>query len=182
MVTTVDPRHETVQGAGGASRLYLTCALAGTRYLVPTGAVREVEEVGAITPVPATPGWMRGVMNLRGTIIAVVDLAQFLGLVAEPGAAGEAIVCTAGTPGGAGDDDLLVALAVEAVSTIRQLGPDDILPLPEGHAGERDRFLAGFYRATARDGGGDELLGVLDLEALLGRLLLDGPEPAGASR
>lgn len=173
MVTTVDPRRETAQRTQGIGRLYLTCTLAGVRYLIPTTAVREVEEVGAITPVPATPSWLRGVMNLRGTIIAVVDLAHFLGLISEPGSWTEALVCTAGTPGRDADDDLLLALSVEAVSNIRSLTQADILPLPEQGAGEATRYLTGFYRAPSRDGVATELLGVLDLESLLEALMLD---------
>jgi purine-binding chemotaxis protein CheW len=173
MVTTVDPRHEAAPRPEGQGQLYLTCTLAGARYLIPTRAVREVEEVGAITPVPATPTWLRGVMNLRGTIIAIVDLAHFLGLIAEPGSWTEALVCTTGTPGRDNDDDLLLALAVEAVSNIRTLTRADILPLPDQGTGEATRYLTGFYRAPSRDGAATELLGVLDLDALLGALMLD---------
>lgn len=173
MVTTVDPRREATPRAQAAGRLYLTCTLAGSRYLIPTTAVREVEEVGAITPVPATPSWLRGVMNLRGTIIAVVDLAHFLGLIGEPGSWTEALVCTAGTPGRDGDDDLLLALAVEAVSDIRTLTQAEILPLPDQGSGEATRYLSGFYRAPSRDGAAAELLGVLDLDTLLAALTED---------
>jgi purine-binding chemotaxis protein CheW len=173
MVTTVEPRREASPRTQGVGRLYLTCTLAGARYLIPTNAVREVEEVGAITPVPATPSWLRGVMNLRGTIIAVVDLAHFLGLIGEPGGWTEALVCTAGSADRDADDDFLLALSVEAVSTIRTLTPADILPLPEQGTGEATRYLTGFYRAPSRDGAATELLGVLDLDALLGALVLD---------
>jgi purine-binding chemotaxis protein CheW len=173
MVTTVDPRRQATQRIQGNGRLYLTCTLAGARYLIPTHAVREVEEVGAITPVPATPSWLRGVMNLRGTIVSVVDLAHFLGLIAEPGSWTEALVCTAGMPGRDSDDDLLLALSVEAVSNIRALTRADILPLPEQGTGEAARYLTGFYRASSRDDAGADLLGVLDLEALLDALVLD---------
>src|ERR671933_32468 len=96
----------------GARRLYLTCVVGGETYLVPAGAIREVEEVRAVTPVPNTPAWLLGVMNLRGAIVGVADLARFLGL-AGPGqqprpapgrsAAGtaEALVC--------GEDEATVA-------------------------------------------------------------------------
>ncbi len=174
MVTTVDPRHEAAPRTEGQGQLYLTCTLAGARYLIPTRAVREVEEVGAITPVPATPPWLRGVMNMRGTIVGVVDLGHFLGLVADRGLATEALICAPKGAGREGDDELLIALAVEAVSTIRTLSAADLLPLPEQpQSGALGTYLIGLYRAPAGASRGEELIGVLDLDALLGALVTD---------
>jgi purine-binding chemotaxis protein CheW len=174
MVVEAGPRRDQPiptppDGAAGEEpRLYLTCTMAGMSYLVPTGVVREVEEVGAVTPVPATPQWLRGVMNLRGTIIAVVDLAHFLGLTAAPGNSAEALICAL-------DDELTLALAVDTVSTIRTLAQTEILPLPEQAAAEtRDpvfQYLTGLYRVTPGDA--DGLLGVLDLTGLLRTLIAE---------
>jgi len=174
MVVEAGPRRDQPMpmppdgAAGEEPRLYLTCTMAGMSYLVPTGVVREVEEVGAVTPVPATPQWLRGVMNLRGTIIAVVDLAHFLGLTAVPGNSAEALICAL-------DDELTLALAVDTVSTIRTLAQTEILPLPEQAAAEtRDpvfQYLTGLYRVTPGDA--DGLLGVLDLTGLLRTLIAE---------
>ncbi len=181
MVTTASPRHDTARHTRETDRLYLTCTLAGSRYLLPAGAVREVEEITATTPVPSTPPWVRGVMNLRGTIIAVVDLAHFLGLTDAPGNDSEALICTPGGTGRESDDDLLLALAVEAVSTIRTLADDAILPLPVGGDERTMRYLSGFYRAPTHDDETPELLGVLDLHALLNALRIEQGQ-GGASR
>jgi len=132
--------------------------------------VREVEEVSGVTPIPAAPPWLRGVMNLRGMIIAVADLAAFLGM-ASTGTGDEALICITGEPTGAGGEDQFIALTVDAVSTIRSLGADELLPLTERDRVGIDRYLAGLYRTPARDGVAGELLGVLDLEVLLGALL-----------
>jgi len=170
MVTATTARATVTPQAGSAGRLYLTCTLAGARYLVAAGVVREVEEVRGVTPIPTAPLWLRGVMNLRGTILAVADLAAFLGLEST-GTADEALICVAGEPTGTGGEDQFIALAIDAVSTIRSLGADELLPLPERDRVGIDRYLAGLYRAPARDGGAGELLGVIDLEVLLGALL-----------
>lgn len=174
MVAQAEMQRTAVGRDGGTGQLYLTCMLAGARYLVPASAVREVEEVGAITPMPATPPWLRGVMNLRGTIVGVVDLAQFLGLVADQSLSTEALVCSSRGAGREGDDDMLIALAVEAVSNIRTLASADILPLPEQpQSGAIAAYLSGLYRAPAGVNRGEELLGVLDLDALLHALVID---------
>ena len=168
----------------GARRLYLTCVVGGETYLVPARSIREVEEVRGVTPVPNTPAWLLGVMNLRGSIVGVADLARFLGLAGpgpqpRPGPGGsastmaEALVC--------GQDEATVALAVEAVSAIRPLADAEILPLPELHgesaARTATRYLAGLYRAA----GDAALVGVLDLDGVL--RALEGPAaPVGSEK
>jgi len=58
---------------------YLTLGLGNEFLCLPIGNVREIQEVEQITPVPSTPSWLKGVLNLRGDIISVVDISQFLG-------------------------------------------------------------------------------------------------------
>jgi purine-binding chemotaxis protein CheW len=54
--------------------------LNGTRYALPIRSVLELDAVPRITPVPNVPGFVRGVTNLRGEILAVLDLRTLLGL------------------------------------------------------------------------------------------------------
>ena len=170
MVTATNERATPTPQATGEGRLYLTCTLAGERYLVAAGVVREVEEVTSVTPIPAAPAWLRGVMNLRGTIVAVADLAAFLGLEST-GTGDEALICITGEPTGVGGEEQFIALAVDAVSTIRSLREGELLPLPERDRVGIDRYLAGLYRTPTREGNSGELLGVLDVEVLLVTLL-----------
>jgi purine-binding chemotaxis protein CheW len=53
---------------------YLTFQLMTEQYGVPIASVREINRVGEITPVPKTPDFVKGVMNLRGKIIPVINL------------------------------------------------------------------------------------------------------------
>lgn len=168
-----EPRYDAAPGREAVGHLYLTCVLAGNRYLVPASVVREVEEIRAVTPVPATPSWLRGVMNLRGTILGVIDLAHFLGLLPAAGASTEALICAPQSAGREADDDLLLALAVDAVSTIRSLAAGEILPVPEQPAGQALPYLIGLYRASGVGGDTEQLIGVLDLESLLRDVTLD---------
>ncbi len=62
---------------------YLTFVLDGRRYGVPISTVREINRVSEITPVPRTPEFVVGVMNLRGKAIPVVDLRMKLGVKAS---------------------------------------------------------------------------------------------------
>lgn len=57
--------------------------LAGERYGIESRFVREVARLTRFTPVPGTPPFVLGVTNLRGEILALFDLRQLLGVVAE---------------------------------------------------------------------------------------------------
>ena len=65
---------------GSGIEPYLTFTLADEEYAVRVQRVREILEYETITPVPRTPPWIRGVMNLRGGVVPVVDLALKFGL------------------------------------------------------------------------------------------------------
>ena len=61
------------------SAAYVTLAVAGETYAVAAAAVSEIVKLQPLTRIPAMPRCIRGLMNLRGTVIPVVDLAQQLG-------------------------------------------------------------------------------------------------------
>ncbi|MEK8026069.1 chemotaxis protein CheW [Pseudaquabacterium rugosum] len=70
-------------GAGEASQTlqqYLRFALGEERYAVRIDAVREILEVARMTPLPLMPAFVRGVMNLRGAVVPVIDLCARLGM------------------------------------------------------------------------------------------------------
>ena len=69
------PMTDPVGVATGA----VVIRLAGSRYALPLAAVVEVGRVPPITRVPGLPGWLVGVTNWRGRLLAVVDLGPLLG-------------------------------------------------------------------------------------------------------
>ena len=58
----------------------LTFTLGSEVYAMEVATTREVLEFTGLTPIPRMPGWIRGVLNLRGTVIPVLDLKQKLGM------------------------------------------------------------------------------------------------------
>lgn len=54
--------------------------LGSERFGVPLGSVREIRRPPRVTPLPEAPVWLRGVTNLRGTILAVIDAGVGLGI------------------------------------------------------------------------------------------------------
>jgi purine-binding chemotaxis protein CheW len=62
------------------TRQYLRFALGQGRYTMDLARVKEILEFGSLTPVPMMPAFVRGVMNLRGAVVPVIDLGDRLGL------------------------------------------------------------------------------------------------------
>ena len=67
-----------------AAKQYLTFFLADEQYAVGVLSVKEIIEYGIVTKVPTTPPYIRGVINLRGSVVPVIDLAVKFGLPAVP--------------------------------------------------------------------------------------------------
>jgi purine-binding chemotaxis protein CheW len=93
LIDTIDSEVQQVYGQGVTARgqrpsldgestaeRYLLFTLAGCRYAVSVPNVIEVGRVPAITPVPNVPVWLRGVINLRGEILSIIDARVFLGI------------------------------------------------------------------------------------------------------
>src|SRR3982074_3980610 len=58
----------------------LVCSLGGERYAVETRHLRAVQWASGITPVPCTPGFVVGIVSVRGEIVTLLDLAAMIGL------------------------------------------------------------------------------------------------------
>ena len=59
---------------------YLTFMLSSEGYGIDIQKVKEINEMMAITPIPESPGYMKGIINLRGKIIPVIDLRERFGM------------------------------------------------------------------------------------------------------
>src|SRR5581483_1354327 len=115
----------------------LLCTAGQVRLALPMPYLRGVEPYETVTPLPHVPAWVRGVTNVRGTVVGVVDLAAFLGLGDTPTTAGRLLVCGAG--------QRLVALAVSDAREVLDYAPTALLPVagPLAATGRRgERYVA----------------------------------------
>ncbi len=117
------------------TRELVTFLIGRHEFCVDIMAVREIRGWTPATPLPHTPGWVRGVINLRGAVLSIIDLATRLGLPAEdPTARHVVIVVQVG--------DRITGLLVDAVTGILSVDAASILPpasaapLSEVHAVE----------------------------------------------
>ena len=155
-------------GSPGIDSSVRMCLLSmgGELFGVDLRSVREVFEVESVTPVPGMPGMLRGVTNLRGTVIPLLDLRAGLGLFAGDAVLPFAVVVRHG--------QRYLGLLVDQVPEIRSIPRDHILPAAHsGPAGARP-FVVSVLRVE------DRLGGVLEVPQVFAQV--DGGEIAVQSR
>ncbi len=104
-------------------RQYLSFTLAGGDYAVGILQVKEILQYETITGVPGTPRSIRGVINLRGSVVPVVDLAVKLGLPETPLTRLTCILIVEVELGGA---RTVLGVIADSVSEVIELGRDDV--------------------------------------------------------
>ena len=112
-------------------------------YCVDIMAVREIRGWTPATMLPHAPPFVQGVINLRGTVLPIVDLAARLGLgKAEPTARHVTIVVQVETQ--------VVGLLVDAVSDILTVGSEEIRPTPDVASETTKKFVKGVFAVDER--------------------------------
>ena len=133
---------------------YLTFRLDGLDYGIPIHQVQEIRGWTKVTPLPNSPRYIRGVLNLRGTIVPIIDLRLRFNLQEVPYDAITVIVVV--NVGGR-----LAGIVVDAVSDVINLNPEDRRSAPEfeGHANRQ--FVQGLTQVE------DKLLVLIDVDKLV---------------
>lgn len=134
-------------------REFITCEVAGQQFGLDIMAIREIRAWTPVTRLPRVPHYMAGVVNLRGTVLPVMDLAARLGWEKTEPTPRHAIIVT--RVGGQAR-----GLIVDSVNDIVTL-PADALQQPDAAAqGQVLHYLEGLAPVDER------MVMVLDLEAL----------------
>ena len=141
-------------GLGSGVSQYLSFALGAEEYGVEILSVQEIKGYSGITPIPNTPPHIRGVMNLRGTVIPVVDLRVKFGMNEREYDKFTVIivvnVCGKTT-----------GLVVDGVSDVLEIGASDVRPAPDFGPRADTRFITGMAALNGR------LAVLLNIETLL---------------
>jgi len=134
---------------------YVLLSIASANYAVREVFVTELERVPKITPVPHVPAWVRGVTNLRGDILSVIDMRTYLGLEASTSHSARMLVVRLL------NEDFATGLLVDGVDRIVSMPPDQITPPESSLEGPLAKYLTGMCVVEER------LVAVLDLDQLL---------------
>ena len=128
-----------VNSAGAADiQQYLTFMLSGEMYAVGILNVKEIIEYGQLTEIPMMPAFIRGVINLRGSVVPVVDLAARFGHAQSEVGKRTCIVIVEVSQDEAKHD---LGIMVDAVSEVLEVSSADIEPAPAFGAKIRADFI-----------------------------------------
>ncbi len=123
----------------------VTLEVDGHRFAVESDLVREVFSVRAVTPLPTAPDFVLGITNVRGRIVAVLDLLRILGLG------------VAGRSGGQ-----VVIVEVGGVDVAFDIGESGVAQVPLSHLRDSSTAAGPYVKAVTPD-----QLGVLDVERII---------------
>jgi purine-binding chemotaxis protein CheW len=109
------------------TRQYLTFQLSGDTFALDVAHVREILELTTVTKVPGTPEYMRGVINLRGGVVPVLDLRSKFGLGQTEKTIDTCIVVAEVAVDG---EKTVIGALVDCVSEVLEFEPGQIEPPP----------------------------------------------------
>lgn len=139
-------------------RQYLAFALAGGDYAVGILKVKEILQYEEITKVPSTPRSIRGVLNLRGSVVPAVDLAVKFGLPEAPVTKRTCVLVVETVFDGRAT---VMGLVVDAVSEVIELGPADVEEPPAFGTHVKVDYLLGMGKV------GTKFVLLLDIDKVL---------------
>lgn len=133
--------------ADSAPQQYLTFTLGGEMFAVAILNVKEIIEYGTVTEIPMMPGFIRGVINLRGAVVPVIDLSCRFGGKATEVARRTCIVIVELNEGDVKQD---IGVMVDAVSEVLEIAQAEIEPPPSFGAKIRTDFISGMGKVNGK--------------------------------
>jgi len=154
----MEKQESSLAGLPGREGKYLTFSLAGEEYGIGILKVKEIIGMMAVTHVPQTPGFVKGVINLRGKVIPVVDLRLRFALDA---AAYTERTCIIVVEMAGANGSVMMGIVVDAVSEVLNIRGADIENTPTFGVRLNTDYILGMAKAA----GGIKIL--LDIDKVL---------------
>jgi len=141
------PAHAAAQAAAAEPAQYLTFMLAGEMFAIGILAIKEIIEYHSLTEVPMMPDCVRGVINLRGAVVPVMDLLARFGRAPSPVTKRTCIVIVEVESDG---ERQVIGVVVDAVSEVLDIALADIEPAPAFGARIRTDFIHGMGKVRGK--------------------------------
>jgi purine-binding chemotaxis protein CheW len=152
LIQTQEKLPAVLNAAIGQSQLdqhqYLTFMLGGETYAMGILAIKEIIEYGNLTEVPRMPAFIRGVINLRGAVVPVIDLSARFGKPATQVTRRTCIVIV--EVASEQDETQVVGVMVDAVNAVLEIPANEIEPPPSFGAHIRADFMSGMGKVNGR--------------------------------
>ncbi|MFZ4714722.1 MAG: chemotaxis protein CheW [Bacteriovoracaceae bacterium] len=134
---------------------YLEFSLGTENYAIPLLRVKEVIPVPQTTVVPNSPNYFKGIMNLRGLIISIIDLRAKLGINTKKNEHVEEAVIIVDV------DGYNIGLIVDSINHVLSFSLDKVSEIPEVKSQNNAQYIMGVYRSE------NSLTVLLDLKGIL---------------
>lgn len=160
---------------------YLSFTADDDVYAFDALAIKEIIEYCNVTRIPMVPSFIRGVTNLRGSVVPVIDLSARLGRKVSPVTKRTCIIIVEVT---AGDETIVVGVVIDAINEVFNIREEDIEAAPSFGAGIRADFLSGMGKVSGKFVlmlNIDRVLAVEELAELIGKsaVVFEKHESAG---
>lgn len=128
---STEVKHETER--------YIRFSLGKEEYAIPLLKVREVIALPDVTPIPQSPSYFLGIMNLRGQVITVIDLNLKLGI--EPSEHSEKVVIVTDL------GQICVGIVVDSINSVFSPNPEEISDKPDLNSNRKiSDYITNVYR------------------------------------
>jgi purine-binding chemotaxis protein CheW len=134
---------------------YLTFKLSDEIFAIDVSKVREILEMTSITKVPQTPEFMRGVINLRGSVVPVIDLRLNFGMPCTEQTVNTCIIVVEVSLGG---EVVVLGALADSVQEVVEMEPDKIEPAPHLGTKLNTAFIKGMGKID------DDFVMILDID------------------
>lgn len=149
------PEHAA---AAAASQQYLTFQVAGETFAMAISGIKEIIQYREPTDVPMMPAFLRGVINLRGHVVPVIDLCVRFGRGRSPTTRRSCVVILELVHEG---EQIDIGVIVDAVNAVLEIADADIEPAPSFGARLRADFISGMGKV------GEQLAILLAIDKVL---------------
>lgn len=139
---------------------YLTFQLASEMFAIGILNIKEIIEYGQVTSVPMMPDFVRGVINLRGQVVPVIDLQARFGRTSSVVGKRSCVVIIE-VPSAIEQEPQVIGVVVDAVSEVLSIPPSQIEKAPQFGARLRPDFIAGMGKV------GDKFVIILNIDKVL---------------
>ena len=157
-IQEVAPRHQDAGASAAATQEYLTYTLGPEEYAIDILKVQEIRGYENPTRIANAPAFIKGVVNLRGVIVPIVDMRVRFGLDSvEYNAFTVTIVLSI--------LGRTVGMVVDSVSDVLELQAGQIKPAPEFHGAIDSSYITGL--GTVKSGDTERMLILMDIERLM---------------
>lgn len=154
MATATAETTERQVGFATDSKQYLTFDLAKEQYGVDILKVQEIKGYTTVTRIPNTPEYLKGVLNLRGTIVPIIDLRLKFGMGASAPTPFTVVIVVNVL-------DRVMGIMADAVSDVLEFAAKDVQPPPELGSKVDVTFIAGIGSCN------DRLVTLLDIDRVM---------------